>query len=239
MSRQWPSPIAPLRNAPGIHEPYVNRLIVELVGDDGVSGFGEAAFSSNCTSSCQPSASTSSAVMPPTPVNRCRLSPTPFGRIAGDRDPVYANFVGAVGHGPNADSARVQSHRSGCARSNRTFPWSAGQRSPGWRGPRPRSLRRLSLLQARWRRWGGRRSSRGHLRRGTDARTGSFGRPRQMMDRYGFKSVKLKGGVFPPADRSRRDQGACAPRSVPTCPLRIDPNCAWTVETSVRSARAG
>lgn len=31
----------PLRNAPGIHEPYANRLIVELVGENGVSGWGE------------------------------------------------------------------------------------------------------------------------------------------------------------------------------------------------------
>ncbi|HEU0163856.1 MAG TPA: hypothetical protein VFQ54_02360, partial [Thermomicrobiales bacterium] len=36
---------APLRNVVGIHEPYVNRIIVELVGEDGNSGFGEAAFS--------------------------------------------------------------------------------------------------------------------------------------------------------------------------------------------------
>ncbi|MGI8484924.1 MAG: glucarate dehydratase, partial [Thermomicrobiales bacterium] len=36
---------APLRNSIGIHEPYVNRIIVELVGEDGHSGFGEAAYS--------------------------------------------------------------------------------------------------------------------------------------------------------------------------------------------------
>src|SRR5680860_438503 len=36
---------APLRNAVGIHEPYANRLIVELVGENGASGFGEAAYS--------------------------------------------------------------------------------------------------------------------------------------------------------------------------------------------------
>ncbi|MCO5226590.1 MAG: hypothetical protein M9953_14725, partial [Thermomicrobiales bacterium] len=35
----------PLRNAPGIHEPYVNRIIVELVGEDGLSGWGEQAYS--------------------------------------------------------------------------------------------------------------------------------------------------------------------------------------------------
>ncbi len=36
---------APLRNSVGIHEPYVNRIVLELVGEDGLSGFGEASFS--------------------------------------------------------------------------------------------------------------------------------------------------------------------------------------------------
>ncbi|MBB2911339.1 glucarate dehydratase [Streptosporangium becharense] len=53
---------------------------------------------------------------------------------------------------------------------------------------------------------------------------------RRMIDRYGFRSIKLKGGVFPP------DQEIAAIRALreafPDHPLRIDPNCAWTVETS-------
>ena len=32
---------APLRNSIGIHEPYVGRIVVELVSEDGISGFGE------------------------------------------------------------------------------------------------------------------------------------------------------------------------------------------------------
>ncbi len=56
---------------------------------------------------------------------------------------------------------------------------------------------------------------------------------RQMVDTYGFREIKLKGGVLDPDEeiatiRALRDAFGSA------YPLRIDPNCAWSVETSVR-----
>lgn len=56
---------------------------------------------------------------------------------------------------------------------------------------------------------------------------------RSMVDEYGFRDVKLKGGVFAPDEEMeairhlRREFG-------PEVPLRIDPNSVWTVDTSVR-----
>ncbi|WP_128379307.1 glucarate dehydratase family protein [Streptomyces cavernae] len=53
---------------------------------------------------------------------------------------------------------------------------------------------------------------------------------RVMQQRYGFRSFKLKGGVFPP------DEEIAAIRALaeafPGQPLRLDPNTAWTVSTS-------
>ncbi|KAJ4506101.1 hypothetical protein HRR90_008675 [Exophiala dermatitidis] len=53
---------------------------------------------------------------------------------------------------------------------------------------------------------------------------------KKMIDEYGFKAIKLKGGVFPP------DQEVAAIKALhkafPGLPLRLDPNAAWTVETS-------
>lgn len=60
---------------------------------------------------------------------------------------------------------------------------------------------------------------------------------RQMIDAYGFGSIKLKGGVLPPADEIAA-MAALADALGPSVPLRIDPNCAWTVDTSVRVGRA-
>ncbi len=59
---------------------------------------------------------------------------------------------------------------------------------------------------------------------------------KQMFDEYGFGSVKFKGGVFDPAievetiRQLRREFGT-------SVPLRIDPNSAWTVETSIKVGR--
>ena len=60
---------------------------------------------------------------------------------------------------------------------------------------------------------------------------------RQMAEQYGFREIKLKGGVLEPAMEIetiralRREFGS-------DVPLRIDPNCAWSVETSVQVGEA-
>ncbi|MEU9453234.1 glucarate dehydratase family protein [Streptomyces sp. NPDC048277] len=59
---------------------------------------------------------------------------------------------------------------------------------------------------------------------------GVVAQARLMQERYGFRSFKLKGGVFPP------DEEIAAMRALaeafPGQPLRLDPNVAWSVETS-------
>lgn len=57
----------------------------------------------------------------------------------------------------------------------------------------------------------------------------------RMVEEYGFTALKLKAGVFEPdeeiaAIKALRDR-------FPDLPLRIDPNAAWSVETSVRVGR--
>jgi len=56
-----------------------------------------------------------------------------------------------------------------------------------------------------------------------------------LIAKYGFKSLKLKGGVFPP------DEEVAAIRALrqafPGYPLRLDPNAVWTVPTSIKVAR--
>ncbi|MFG2942607.1 glucarate dehydratase family protein [Streptomyces sp. NPDC048282] len=64
---------------------------------------------------------------------------------------------------------------------------------------------------------------------------GVVAQARLMQERYGFRSFKLKGGVFPP------DEEIAAIRALaeafPGQPLRLDPNVAWSVETSEYVAR--
>ncbi|QES41561.1 glucarate dehydratase [Streptomyces venezuelae] len=63
---------------------------------------------------------------------------------------------------------------------------------------------------------------------------GIVAQARLFTDRYGFTSFKLKGGVFPP------DEEIAAIRALaeafPGLPLRLDPNGAWSVETSLKVA---
>ena len=60
------------------------------------------------------------------------------------------------------------------------------------------------------------------------------GSAKRMIDEYGFRSIKLKGGVFEPAQEV--DGIRALAEAFPGHPLRIDPNGAWTVETGVRVA---
>ncbi|MFE1493208.1 enolase C-terminal domain-like protein, partial [Streptomyces olivaceus] len=67
------------------------------------------------------------------------------------------------------------------------------------------------------------------------ARAGLVPPARRMIETYGFSSIKLKGGVFPP------DEEIAAVRALreafPDHPLRLDPNAVWSTETSLRVAR--
>lgn len=55
---------------------------------------------------------------------------------------------------------------------------------------------------------------------------------RQMIQQYGFQEIKLKGGVLEPAIEIETIRALRAEFGSEV-PLRIDPNCAWGVDTSV------
>ncbi|MER6322445.1 glucarate dehydratase family protein [Streptomyces coelicoflavus] len=57
---------------------------------------------------------------------------------------------------------------------------------------------------------------------------------RAFTERYGFTSFKLKGGVFPPEEEIAAVRALAA--AFPGHPLRLDPNGAWSVETSLKVA---
>jgi glucarate dehydratase len=59
----------------------------------------------------------------------------------------------------------------------------------------------------------------------------------QMRGKYGFGSIKFKGGVLDPEIEVETIK--CLRRELgPEVPLRIDPNCAWSVETSIKVGKA-
>ena len=60
---------------------------------------------------------------------------------------------------------------------------------------------------------------------------------RQMIEKYGFKEIKLKGGVLEPEKEIETIQ-ALREEFGKDYPLRIDPNCAWSIDTSVNVGEA-
>ncbi|MCX5046467.1 glucarate dehydratase family protein [Aldersonia sp. NBC_00410] len=56
----------------------------------------------------------------------------------------------------------------------------------------------------------------------------------KMIGEYGFGAIKVKGGVFTPDEEIAGIKALRA--AFPGLPLRLDPNAAWTVETSIRVA---
>ncbi|CAN7645109.1 glucarate dehydratase family protein [Mycolicibacterium frederiksbergense] len=63
---------------------------------------------------------------------------------------------------------------------------------------------------------------------------GLVAQARQIIDEYGFTAIKLKGGVFPPEEEMAAVEALA--EAFPGMPLRLDPNAAWTPQTSVKVA---
>lgn len=57
----------------------------------------------------------------------------------------------------------------------------------------------------------------------------------RMVALYGFKSIKLKGGVFPPTEEIAAMKALA--KAFPGVPLRLDPNANWSLETSIAAAK--
>jgi glucarate dehydratase len=63
---------------------------------------------------------------------------------------------------------------------------------------------------------------------------GIVAQAQRIIAEYGFTAIKLKGGVFPPDEEMAAIEALRA--AFPHHPLRLDPNAAWTPQTSVKVA---
>lgn len=63
---------------------------------------------------------------------------------------------------------------------------------------------------------------------------GIVAQARRIVDEYGFTAIKLKGGVFAPEEEAAAIEALRA--AFPDHPLRLDPNAAWSPETSLKVA---
>lgn len=218
-------PDPPLLNAAGVHQPYALRSIVQVVCDDGIIGLGESYGDDSMLARLQ------------------AIAPTLVGMSVFDLNSVRAKVEAAVPGVAARDPDRLTgapSHSRAVLSAYAPFEVAyldAQGKALGLRvvdllgGPARDAVPFAAYLFYKWA---------GHPGEAPDAfgealdPDGVVAQARAMVERYGFRSIKLKGGVFPPA------QEVAAIRALreafPDHPLRLDPNAAWSVATSLKVA---
>ncbi|MFF8840101.1 enolase C-terminal domain-like protein [Streptomyces sp. NPDC015130] len=221
----------PLLNVQGVHQPYTPRLVVEVITRGGVSGLGETYGDGVYLDLARPLAE----ALPGHSVTDVNALFT-LAATAGPALPVVAEGVDAAGlRGVRtADKLRlsvVSAFETACLDAlGRTL----GLPVHALLGGRVRDTVEYSAyLFHRWAAhpgagptddWG----------EALDP-AGIVAQARRFDRLHGFRSFKLKGGVFEP-EREIAAIRALA-EAFPGRPLRLDPNGAWTVETSLAVAR--
>lgn len=206
----------PLLNADGVHEPLALRTIVELVVDGGVVGLGEGQGGRVVAERV---ASVRDAVVGLRVTDLHGIERAVDAALGGDAGPltrqerrVVYSMIDVAAHDAWGRIAGLPVSELLGGRVRDAVPYSA-------------------YLFYKWA---------AHPGEAPDAfgealdPAGIVAQARLLIDRYGFGSIKLKAGVFPP------DEEVAAIRALaeafPTHPLRIDPNGAWTHETALRVA---
>ena len=218
----------PLRSSYGLHAPYALRTVIELRSEDGVTGIAE-------THGGDAIARGFEALRP-------RIVGADAFRLAGALLPMI-DASGTSGErsqtflppGENPLDANARFYSAVEIACIDLIGKSLGQPACDLLGGRARDEVPFSAYAFYKHAGGG--------GEGADARPDEYGEAlspaglvaqvKQMIATYGFRDVKLKAGVLDP-DEEIETIRLLREEFGPEPPLRIDPNCAWSVETSVR-----
>ncbi|MFE7957891.1 glucarate dehydratase family protein [Streptomyces sp. NPDC057413] len=223
----------PLLNTQGVHQPYTPRLIVEVETADGITGVGETYGDTKYLDLARPFARR----LLGRPVSDLNGLFTVADEIAVDAATVSGRVdVGGLRGVQTADKLRlsvVSGFEVACLDA---LGKALGLPVHALLGGKVRDAVEYSAyLFYKW----------AAHPQGVPAEPDDWGaaldpagivaQARAFTERHGFTSFKLKGGVFPP------EQEIAAIRALaeafPGRPLRLDPNGAWSVETSLKVAQ--
>jgi glucarate dehydratase len=214
---------APLLNAVGVHEPFALRAVIQLHTDVGLTGLGETYADTAHLAALRAAA----LAIEGTDVYRTEEIYRQIADVVGHggatiasgtvgetpaADPVFAPFeVACLDIQARAADRPVADLLGGAVRHEVPF---SGYLFYKWAAHPDRDPDD----------WGAALDP-----------DGIVAQARRMVAEYGFTALKLKGGVFPPAQeieavRALRD-------AFPDHPIRLDPNAAWTPRTSIDVAR--
>ncbi|HZR29593.1 MAG TPA: enolase C-terminal domain-like protein [Terriglobales bacterium] len=224
----------PLRSSYGLHAPYALRTVVELKSEDGITGISETHGGD--------------AIAQGFENLRPRIVGADAYRLAGllmpmiEDDPKGTSFdrsqtYHVPGENPLDAAARLYSALE--IASLDLIGRSVGKPVCDLLGGRVRDAVPFSAYPFYKHAGGG--------GEGADARPDEYGEAltpealvrqvKQMVAKYGFRDIKFKTGVLDPEieiETVRQLRVALGP----AVPLRMDPNCAWSVETSIRVGNA-
>ncbi len=220
----------PLLNTVGVHQPYALRAIIQIETDSGLRGLGET-YADTAHITRMEAAADAIVGLDAFALNRIRdvidqrigtLSVTGGDGVAGmittasTTDRVFSPFEVACLDIQGKTLGRPVSDLLG-GRVRDRVPFSA-YLFYKWAG-HPGAAGSLGEADS----WGEAIDPAGFIRQA-----------HRMIDEYGFTAIKLKGGVFAPDEEVAAIKALHA--EFPDVPLRLDPNAAWTVDTSVRVA---
>ncbi|GLF93776.1 enolase C-terminal domain-like protein [Streptomyces yaizuensis] len=244
----------PLLNTQGVHQPYTPRLIVEVVTEDGVSGVGETYGDARYLGAAASLAAALpgrrvtdlnglhrlAALLPLAEPNGPDDHPgTPKGPAAGPAVSPAAGPAVSPAAGLRGASTPGKLRRSVVSAFEVALLDALGRTTGlpvhALLGGKVRDTVEYSgYLFYRWAAHPGGSGEPDDWGAALDP-AGIVAQARRLADRYGFASFKLKGGVLPP------DEEIAAVRALadafPGAPLRLDPNGAWSVATSLRVVR--
>jgi glucarate dehydratase len=222
----------PLLNTQGVHQPYTPRLVVEVITADGTTGVGETYGDTRYLDLARPLAEAFTGRSVSDLNGLFTLAAQVCGPPTGTSDSVD---VGGLRGVQTADKLRlsvVSGFEVACLDALGKV---LGLPVHTLLGGKVRDTVEYSAyLFYRYAEHPQGQGERDEWGAALDP-AGVVAQARRFAAAYGFSSFKLKGGVFPP------EQEIAAIRALagafPGKPLRLDPNGAWSVETSLHVAR--
>ena len=226
-------PDPPLLNAAGLHAPYALRIIVEIVSADGLSGWGEIPGSDATLNALKQAAD-----------HLIGLDPWHLNAI----DAVLAALAEPDERGANPWDQRTGVHVKSAIEVACYDLMGVSVGRPVvdlLGGPARERVPFSAYLFYKYEGAGGEfgfgqdDAARGWFAARQEAALdpqGIVAQAKAMVEQYGFKSIKLKGGAFEP---QQEIDAILALREAfgPDMPLRLDPNAIWRVETAIAAGR--
>ncbi|MFE3449261.1 glucarate dehydratase family protein [Nonomuraea sp. NPDC059194] len=216
----------PLLNAAGVHEPWALRTVVEVVTDEGLSGLGETYGDLAHLEKVRTVASALIGL-------DVHAQNEIYARVASLVGEVVSDLHGLTGAATKEKSVdRVYSPFEVACLDIRGK--ATGRPVSDLLGGAVRQAVPYSAYL--FYKWAGHPGEPDDRFGAALDPEGIVAQARLLIEEYGFRSIKLKGGVFEPA---REVEAIRALRDAfPDHPLRLDPNAVWSVETSLEVARA-